>query len=586
MNQLDWEKIREELKIPNVARTTSSSWYVTQSEYTINKGSRISGTYTDTQAIDSNYERFGETAQTLSYNPSAYNLLGSTNYVSGSLSDLQSNNQIYMTFRSYVSATSAQTLYAHQETTTIGGTNYYLLKTGSADAAGTTLSASAATTGRKLMGRYVYQLAGVSSLPASTWTIYYRAYRDTGSVEAHGDVDILIRMSNGTVRATIATNAANSGSLTTSWSTLSGTYSWTAYTVVDQTDYLEIDYYLEVTTQNPTKFVYLRIDDNTLPLADQTRAANIYFPSEYTSEVEFIGSSNTDAWTQLVWSVDSAWTSGSVSVTIQVYNYTLGGYPTSGNGYDSYTSNATANNDETRTQTITTNPTHFRNATGYWRIKVKGVKATSLSFDFKADFVVFTPATAGSFQLDQNGTFTIDLSTYSLAYIQTVEIRLRYRGSDAGENWYLKAYNWTALGYSDNGFNTTAGHTPTTGWDYYAVNLTNKWRSYVSATGIMYVKLQDNQADSTQTTIDVDFLGVRAVGDWTTFTLKNDGPSTSHIVSLWVINSSNHRRYDADVIVNSAETLAYLRVDISLPTGQYTAKVITENGNVAIFSSS
>jgi hypothetical protein len=113
--------------------------------------------------------------------------------------------------------------------------------------------------------------------------------------------------------------------------------------------------------------------------------------AEYTSEVEFTGSSNTWTWTQLVWSIDSAWTVGSVSVTIKVYNYTLGDYPTSGDGYDSYTSNPTANTDQTRTQTITTNSQDFRNATGNWKIKIKGVKNTNTQFDFKADWIEFKP---------------------------------------------------------------------------------------------------------------------------------------------------------------------------------------------------
>jgi len=735
MNQLDWEKIKEEFKVTDVARVTQSPWFVAQGEYTVNRGSHVSGSYTDTQAVDSQYERFmegaasptyypngynvltgtyvsgavpssvqtvdsnyfvvrssGTATSTTAYNPSGYSLLGSTTLGSGTTGDLVSNNGVYMTFKSYASATSGQTLYAHQETTTIGGTAYYLLKLDNADA-GTTLSSSAGTTGRKLMGKFVYQLTGVSSIPASTWTIYYRAYRDTGSVEAHCDVDIVIRMSNGTVRTTIATDTANSGALTTSWSTLLGTYSWTSYTVVDQTDYLEIDYYIQVTTAQGGKFVYLRIDDPTAP----TRATNIYLPSEYTSEVEFNGSSNTASlWTQLVWTVDSAWTTGTVTVTLQLYNHTLGAYPTSGNGYISYTSNAIANTDETKTQTVTTNPTHFRNATGNWKVRIKGVKTTTAQFDFKADWIEFKPTYYSEYtvsteftfssmttntpkqlnftvvseydiasvsvtiqvwnysssayvtsgegyltytssgsnetkllsintnpqfytqngnakikvtgvlttltqyqqkinqikldykvnnELDVSGVFTINVSVYPIAYIQTVEIQLVYRANDTAENWYLEAYNWTANAYSDNGFNNTLGHTPTTEWDTYAVNLTSKWSSYVDNSGVMYIKFRDNQAESAQTTIDTDFLGVRAKVDGARFTFKNECSLTLHIVSLWIINSTLHQHYDADVVLNSAETYNYTRADIRLPSGVFTVKAVSERGNTAVYSS-
>jgi len=187
----------------------------------------------------------------------------------------------FQTFRSYATTSSPQTLYAHAETTMIGGVNYYLHKLSSADGSGTTLSASAASTGRKLMGRWVYSLSGIVSIPASTWTVTYRAMRSASasSVVAHGDVDILIRKSDNTIRTTIATNVANSSSLTlvNTWQTLTGTYNWAAYTVVNQTDYLEVAYYIEVTTSQTSKTVSLRVDDNTLALADQTKIENVTF---------------------------------------------------------------------------------------------------------------------------------------------------------------------------------------------------------------------------------------------------------------------------------------------------------------------
>jgi hypothetical protein len=583
MNQLDWEKMKENVKITNVERVTSSSWFATQSEYTVNKGSLISGSYTDTQAVDDQYERFIEAPSTLPYNPSAYTLGGSTSWISGSVSDLTSNDGVYMVFRSYATASSGQTLYAHQETTIIGGATYRLQKLDSADTAGISISVSGASNGRMLVGKFVYPLAGVSSIPASTWTIYYRAIKGPVMV-AHADVDILVRQANGAIRATIATDVANSGVITTAWSTLSGTYAWSAYTVVDQTDYLEIDYYIHVTTSSPAKTAYLRIDDNTLAIADQTRATNIMLPSEFTVEVEFTGTSNTATWAQLVWTVDSCWTIANVNVTLQLYNYNSGSYPTSGDGYISYTSSVTPNTDETKTQTVITNSTYFRDISGNWKVKVKGVKTTTAQFDLKADWVELKTTIPDYYTLDVNGTFTIDISTYPLAYIQTIEIQLRYRAGDAGEKWYLKAYNWTAAMYSDNGFNSTAGHTPTMGWDYYAVNLTAQWRSYVQDNGTVYVKIVDQGADIAQTTIDIDFLGVGAKVDGARFTLKNEGSLTTHFVSLWIINSTLHQHYNADVVLNSAETYNYIRADIQLPSGTYIVKVVTERGNTAIYT--
>ncbi len=70
----------------------------------------------------------------------------------------------------------------------------------------------------------------------------------------------------------------------------------------------------------------------------------------------------------------------------------------------------------------------------------------------------------------------------------------------------------------------------------------------------------------------------------THFNFKNEGALTSHLVSLWIINSTTHQRYDIEVIVNSAETKNYLRADISLPDNQFTVKVTTERGNIAVLS--
>ena len=44
-----------------------------------------------------------------------------------------------------------------------------------------------------------------------------------------------------------------------------------------------------------------------------------------------------------------------------------------------------------KTQTITTNPTAFRNSTGYWKLKFTAVKSTTTQFDMKIDLAKFSP---------------------------------------------------------------------------------------------------------------------------------------------------------------------------------------------------
>ena len=413
---------------------------------------------------------------------------------------------------------------------------------------------------------------------------------------------------------------------------------------------------------------------------------------EQIVEVEFTRDSNTQPWSQLVWTVDGSFTTDSVKITLQLWNYQTGQYPTGGDGYMQDTIGTT---DVTKTQNITINPTNFQDGSGIWKMKVKGVKISPAQFDFRADWIEFkttyynqytvsteltfsnmpttvpgqlnftivseyniasvsvtiqvwnysssayvnsgegylTYMSSGSNEtrllsintnpqfytsngnakikvtgvksttsqylqkinqiklyykienrLDINGGYVIDLSTYPLAHIQTVEIQLRYKASDNGEKWYLKAYNWTRAAYSDFGFNSTTGHTPTTGWDYYVVNLTTSWRSYVWNNGTIYVQFSDQTQDNTSTTIDIDFLGVRAVSYGARFSFKNEGPLTSHLISLWVNNATNHRRYDINLFVNSGENVAYVRLDISLSMENFVVKVVTEKGNVAVFA--
>jgi hypothetical protein len=85
---------------------------------------------------------------------------------------------------------------------------------------------------------------------------------------------------------------------------------------------------------------------------------------------------------------------------------------------------------------------------------------------------------------------------------------------------------------------------------------------------------------------NVAITNVESVTSGSEFTFKNEGGLTVHLVSLWVINSTNHQHYDVSVFINSAETKTYLDNDVSLPTGNYTIKVVTERGNTAVYSES
>jgi hypothetical protein len=216
-----------------------------------------------------------------------------------------------------------------------------------------------------------------------------------------------------------------------------------------------------------------------------------------------------------------------------------------------------------------------------------GNRAGGSYLDTRTDdgvFETFTERTVAPIVFDINGTFLVDLEKYPLASVQGIEILIKFRTSDLSEAWYLKAYNWTAEAYSNSGFNCTTGFTPTTttGWDYYGISINSQWTSYMRSDGKIFIEFQDAVADSTSTTISVDFLAVRAM--ISLFSFKNNGSVTSHVVSLWVTNSTLHSHYDVDYFINSGMSASFFNTAANLPKGQYVVRAVTERGNIAVFS--
>jgi hypothetical protein len=210
-------------------------------------------------------------------------------------------------------------------------------------------------------------------------------------------------------------------------------------------------------------------DDTTVADYECFEIEFAYFgdPAEFTTQVEFTGTSDPGDWTSLTWVIDAAWSTSNVSVTFQLFDYNLGAYPTSSDGFISYNSGMSPHVDEARNQTITANPTRFHSTSGQWRVRVTGVKGSSAQFDLEVDFIELQPPSGGPF-----------------------------------------------------------------------------------------------------------------------FMFKNNGTLTSHIVSLWVINSSLHQHYDVSIYLNSDQSIVFYRDDISVPSGQYTIRIVTDRGNLAVFSGS
>lgn len=323
-----------------------------------------------------------------------YNPLGSTTHVSGSLSNLQASDENYMVFRSYVSSFNPKDLYAHIETIKLGEGAFYLLKPVGGDITmnGTVLSTSLSTAGRQLWGRFIYPLSGVVLIPASVWTFYYRGWVTNSSTVANCDVDLLIRKSDGTVRVVLFTQKATPPiGLTTTPQTLQGIYYWPDYSVVDKTDYFEVDYYCEI-GRGANGLAFLSVDDSTLPTGSQTGIKNVLWPSEYTCEVELSGNAGADEWYNIVWAVEGHFTVPNVTATLSVYNWVTNTYSFGGSGY---LTGDVGTVDILNTQTIEGNTAQFRSSNGNWKIKMKAVMPMTQPFDWYCDYLLFFPVGMG-----------------------------------------------------------------------------------------------------------------------------------------------------------------------------------------------
>jgi hypothetical protein len=300
-----------------------------------------------------------------------------------------------------------------------------------------------------------------------------------------------------------------------------------------------------------------------------------------TAEAEFAGGSNTQNWLRLEWAIDSSFTTSDVATTFQLYNYSSGQYPISGDGYISDTIGLL---DMTKNQTITINPTDFRDANGNWRMKIKGAKATDTPFELRVDWIEFKATVSDTYSLSISNSFAIDLTTYPLSYAQGFEVLIRYNVTDDTERWFLKVFNWTASSFSISAFNDSAGHQPVlNSWNDYAINITDDWTDYASANGTLLIQFSDGGTAANQAIVEVDFFGVRTIIDGSRFTFRNSSPFTVHIAAIWIVNSTEHRRYSTDLFINSGEEAAYIRLDILLPESNFTTRVVTEKGNISIF---
>jgi hypothetical protein len=96
---------------------------------------------------------------------------------------------------------------------------------------------------------------------------------------------------------------------------------------------------------------------------------------------------------------------------------------------------------------------------------------------------------------------------------------------------------------------------------------------------------QMNQVDWEKMQEKIEIISLQPLNEtWTQITFQNGGSLTSHVVSLWINNSTYHQRFEIDTFIAAGETTSTLFENINLPNGSYISKISTERGNVAILS--
>jgi len=322
------------------------------------------------------------------YYPIEYNPLDATIRISGTSTHLQSDDSVYMIFRSCQSGnttiqpianmnfTSDATGWAYGETNDVNdfASGAWSSTGGNDDFGCYDLMANDTLATQSFdVEQWVNYTFTVDTIPLQA--IISASYRYASDGDATSTPKIKLVRPEGSIvdvwtGSTVVLSAGSDTNHTyvsvdaTSAFTLVGTYQLSLYTHTNSSK------------ASDKTTVHNYWDDAGITLADPI----------CTAEVEFTGSSNTYTVTELNLTIDSSWTVDSVEVTIQVYDSTAGQYPTGGEGYIAYTS-GTANVDEIKNQTITISPAHFRNSTGHWKVEVEGVKTTDMLFDFKADLI-------------------------------------------------------------------------------------------------------------------------------------------------------------------------------------------------------
>jgi hypothetical protein len=412
--------------------------------------------------------------------------------VQGTVEKLSSNDNDYLVVEPALPFPIR--IYAHTETITVGVKTYFLFKEALPDGPSGSFQASYAPSdeGKYLLLRtadgrdasFLYPLGKISELPSGTWCFTYRAIRSGGG-RVMLCVDVSIIDSSGSVVMKLAEKEALTRPISDRyWNTYPGWWSFYGLQLEPSHAYLKVDYYAYVSVAG-SGTVYLVVDDPDLGPDDNTMVGTWNAPSSLRRlSLSVGGSSNTASWVKLVWGASSMFNASDVSVTLQLYNYAEGRYPTSGDGFISCTSQA--NVEQLVKQTITSSPERFRAADGSWRMLINATLTAWYSFTAYFDHVFFN-VTYKAYVVQPVFTFT-GLKTAETTVKLAIDMASKYNLSSLPVEvalWNYRASRWDIVyTYTSNPMpgNLDAKHFEVTSGAADYVSGGGEARLYVKAT--------------------------------------------------------------------------------------------------------
>ncbi len=167
------------------------------------------------------------------------------------------------------------------------------------------------------------------------------------------------------------------------------------------------------------------------------------------AEVEVAGTTGVASyeWSKLRWLVDLATNVTDVSIRLQLYDYEASSYPTSGEGFDSFTVDV-AGVDYTRESWVEDQPKSFTSLSGDWRVKVSACILNHPPdvnyFELRLDQVCFEPEFFNESGVDVTFQF-LDVSPEPEPSQVSFELVL---SSTRATTCYLYVWNYTKSEWS------------------------------------------------------------------------------------------------------------------------------------------